>query len=99
MGGERGLGSGDTVPPRPPGGESRGKNMQIWRRAMWVAIKLRIRLYHRSILLVSGSPSQCMEFHCGDNKMVKRKENYIYKKRNNICVIGHFSGCHFVFPF
>lgn len=75
------------------------KNMQIWRRAMWVAIKLRIRLYHWSILLVSGSPSQCMEFHCGDNKMVKRKENYIYKKRNNICVIGHFSGCHFVFPF
>lgn len=48
---------------------------------MWVAIKLRIRLYHRSILLVSGSPSQCMEFHCGDNKMVKRKENYIYKKK------------------
>lgn len=37
--------------------------------------------------LVFGSPSQCMEFHCGDNKMKKKN----LKKTNVELVICQFS--------
>lgn len=49
------------------------RDMQIWRRAIWVAIFTSctsdFTIYH--YLFFFGSPSQCMEFHCGDNKMEK----------------------------
>lgn len=58
---------------------------RIWRRAVWVAIfstcTSDVTIYH--YFLFFGSPSQCMEFHCGDNKM-KKKKKFIKNETTNV---------------
>ena len=44
---------------------------------------LHIRLHHLPLLVVFGSPSQCMEFHCGEDKMEKKKKT-LKKETTNV---------------